>query len=314
LTSPFLALPTEIKSQIAASLAPADANNLVLVHTSLVDLAEKVVWSYLKLPVRPRADPFPAHEEILPEEHVPAGQPIHPNVSGWERLERLLLARPVRHAHIQSLRYTIVPEAIPIAARILPRLPNLRCLLEEGSPRWRSPITGDTTNDEWRNVSFALLQQCGPLPILQTVLLRVTSGSRHELFRALDNVPNVVTLCANVELPVKAGNASVDPPHLPHLESLDLKARGWLDTFGPLVSRAPNLSALAIRTEDKELPKLHQGSAQLNAIFRSQSIRLLTLGQEILEGYVLDPRRVIKNWLPNLEILTMFCPVSRVGH
>ena len=178
--SPLLALPTEIKSRIAASLHPLDACNLALTHTSLIDIAESVSWRSYTVPSGHPSGSRGPEATLMATPPASGEEPIDPNVSVWMDLERSLLARPARYRHSHTLSYTLLPQAIPIAARILPKLSHLLELEQCYDPRVQS-----ISDDDWSGASFRMLQQCGPLVPVKTVKLHKANGDRNDLFNAL---------------------------------------------------------------------------------------------------------------------------------
>lgn len=302
--SPLLALPTEIKSRIAASLHPLDACNLALTHTSLIDIAESVSWrSYTVSRGHPSGSRGP--EATLTATPPASGQEsIDPNVSAWTDFERSLLARPARYKHIHILSYTLAPQAIPIAARILPKLSHLLELEQCCNPQEQS-VAGD---DE-RGSSFSMLLQCGSLVSVKTVKLHKANGDRNDLFNALHALPNVAELWAVTLLPLKSGIPGVEPPELPHLERIVLGARSLPKTLGPIASRAPRMSTVEVVDSPGRPGEPFKQSTHLDTLLRSETIRNISLNGEMWK-YLRKADRRLHGWLPNLETLCLPCAVS----
>ena len=302
--SPLLALPTEIKSRIAASLHPRDACNLALTHTSLIDIAESVSWRSYTVPS--------GHPSVYrgPEATLMATPPasgeesIDPNVSAWTVFELSLLARPARYKHIHKLSYALAPQGISIAARILPKLSHLLELEQCYNSRVQSISDGD-----WSGASFRMLQQCGPLVPVKTVKLHKANGDRNDLFNALHALPNVAELWAVTLLPLKSGIPRVEPPELPHLGRIVLGARSLPKTLGLIASRAPRMSTVEVVDPPSQPGEPLKRSTHLDSFLRSETIRNISLNGEMWK-YLRKANRRPHGWLPNLETLCLPCAVS----
>jgi hypothetical protein len=134
------------------------------------------------------------------------------------------------------------------------------------------------------------------------------NASPLDLFRGLHNLPNLAILCANATASTRRGEPQVQPPDLPHLETLHLTARFWSKRLCPIVSRAPRLATVTLADDGRGEPERPKRSDTLDAFFRLESIRQLDLGQAMWT-YLLKANRRILGWLPSLETLHAPCAV-----
>lgn len=291
----LLGLPSEVIIHIATLLPTVYASNLAYTSSTLVDLVESVTWKFVSVPL-PRVSPFlrMTSGESLPA--IAAGV-----VDAWRRFEKKLLARPARFDHIHGIDFPMSVDAIPIVARVLPRLPSLRQLVNRDV--YHESSAG---NAKQKKSTVTALEKCGPLAALKQLKLPIVDGTRNELFHALLGMPNIESLMITVSLPLEKGRTPIDPPSLPHLRSLDILAVDWAETVWPLVKNAPRLQDLTVAAARAWR---HERSESSNAIFASEHIRTVYLGDHMTD-YVLDGRGAIPNWFPNLEILTLTESVS----
>ena len=292
----LLGLPSEVIIRIATLLPTVYAANLAYTSSTLVDVVESVTWKFVSVPLPPEY-PFlwMSSGESLPA--IAAGV-----ADAWKRFEKTLMARPARFDHVHGINFPMSVDAIPIVARVLPRLPSLRRLVN------RDVYHESSAGYAKQNKStVTALEKCGPLPALKQLKLPFVDGTRNELLHALRGMPNIENLMITVSLPLEKGQTPIDPPILPHLKSLDILAVDWAETVWPLAKNAPQLQNLTIAAARAWR---HERSESSDAIFASKHIRTVYLGDHMTD-YVLEGRGAISGWLPNLEILTL---TESVGH
>lgn len=223
----------------------------------------------------------------------------------WDLFRSALDAHPERKKYIRSINYHSSTGALPIASVLLPQLSNLQHIKNSNLAKLYLGEDYYSTMQEHAQASLPLLQLCGKMPNIVSLDVGAAEDSPEDLFAALHNLPNLVTLQMGLE-GKETANLTLDVPDMPCLESLSFPVANWPELTAQLVSKAPNLHDLAFcKISDETL----YNSNALNTILQSKQIRSLDIGQHAWNFFI-GHASFPADCLPNLEKITWCDNVS----
>lgn len=291
-SAPFrlLDLPTEIWLDVVSGIDKKTASSLTMTCTRLTEPAQKVLWRDVSLFIS-EADLKEARK-MLPDwsESRRIGRQI---TKLWEDLDDALQRQPVHAEYIQTLKYSIDTDSRGIATGILCRLNDVQEITDE---------TLHTTDVP----TLKVLTECGQLHSLKKLDLGYIEGTPDQLFRVLENFPNLVQLCTYLAAPDNSPATSQVCPKMLHLASLTFNAGDWPQATADLVAKAPQLHHLDLRNS---APNYTNRPAALDVVSWSETIRTMDLGQ-ISWDFITDEGRLGTDCLPALDEVTRSRRVS----
>ena len=223
----------------------------------------------------------------------------------WDLFRSALDAHPERKKYIRSINYHSSTGALPIASVLLPQLSNLQHIKNSNLAKLYPGEAYHYTKQDHAQTSLPLLQICGKMPKIVSLDVGAAEGSPEDLFAALHNLPNLVTLQMGLE-GKETANLTLDAPDMPSLESLSFPVANWPELTAQLISKAPNLHDLVFHKISDE--KLFNSNA-LSTILQSKQIRSLNIEHHTMDfhvGFATFP----SGCLPNLDKITWGIKVS----